>query len=101
MPNPCPTCAANSAWGCPQHAPKHMEAGRKPADADPLPEVVKCRTFLQAAHLWGEMQNKAALWDEVKPLLLKWHEMLVTTSFPAERTLDRFAADHESDLEAL
>lgn len=29
--NPRPTCAAKSAWGCPTHAPGHMEAG-KPDD---------------------------------------------------------------------
>lgn len=32
MPNPCPDCTANSAWGCKTHAPKHMEAA-KPTEA--------------------------------------------------------------------
>lgn len=32
--NPCPTCAEKSAWGCPVHAPKHMEAGKRPIEDD-------------------------------------------------------------------
>lgn len=28
MPNSCPTCTTQSAWGCPVHAPKHMEAAK-------------------------------------------------------------------------
>lgn len=28
MPNPCPTCTAARARGCPVHAPRHMEAAK-------------------------------------------------------------------------
>jgi len=28
MSNPCPTCTTKSAWACPVHAPKHMEAAK-------------------------------------------------------------------------
>lgn len=72
MPNPCPICTTQSAWGRPAHAPKHMEN----------PDA-----------------KAAALWREVRPLLLTVFDHHDFTT-PAQEALGLWMMNHIRDLEA-